>query len=134
MNYFGKRMAKNINYDVVKEKVNDYIRKMDAQCEACKQELNNYYNAFNDGENYGCFDEENTLKFIRTWDIIKNEIPIPQRNLLIAYQIAGNRLEPCLQYFNGEGEGIKNKSSLAVLISNARKAVRYRYYEKYDFN
>ena len=101
-------MAKNINYEVVKEKVNNYIKEMDAQYEACKQELDNYYNAFNDGENYEWFNEVNTLKFIRTWEIIRNEITIPQRNLLIAYEIAGNRLEPCLQYFNGEGEGIKN--------------------------
>ena len=124
----------NINkeYEIGKGKVAEYIQTMDEQCAALREEVNAFDNDMFDDENFDYFNREKSMKFIRTWDIIQSDaITIAQRNLLCAFAACNNKLDECLDFFNGKGKGIKNKRTLAVMISNARKAVTEKYKELY---
>lgn len=125
----------NINkeYEIGKGKVAEYINTMNEQCLTLKMELEAFDNDMFDSEKFDYFNREKALKFIRIWDIIQSDaITIAQRNLLCAFAACDNKLTECLDFFNGKGKNIKNKRTLAVMISNARKAVTNKYNELYE--
>ena len=125
----------NINkeYEIGKGKVAEYISVMDEQCATLKEDLKAFNNDMFDSEEFDYFNKDKAERFIRTWEIIQSDaITIAQRNLLCAFAACNNKLADCLDFFNGKGKNIKNKRTLAVMISNARKAVTDKYKELYD--
>lgn len=135
MKHFGRGIKMNINleYEIAKGKVNEYIETMNIECEALEENIKQYDNDMCDSTEFDYFDREKALRFVRTWKIINsNAITIAQRNLLCAFAACNNKLEPCLVFFNGKGKNIKNKRTLAVMIANARRAVVNKYNELYS--
>ena len=126
----------NLEYEIGKGKVAEYIASTDKIYNELKAQLKAYNEAiFDDEPEFEWFDEKKTLKFLRTWDIIKSDdITAAQRNLICAYEACGHNLDNLLEFFNGKGKNIKNKASLNVLLSLARKAIENKYYELYGDN
>lgn len=123
----------NLEYEIGKGKVSEYIEEMNKRCTEIKEELKAFDSDAFDSECYDYFNKDKQLKFVRMWEIIQSDaITIAQRNLLCAYAACDNKLHDCLNFFNGKGKNIKNKRTLAVLISNARKAVINKYKELYN--
>lgn len=125
-------MNTNKEYEIAKGIVADYIATMNEECEGLKEEIRLFDNDMFESEDFDYFNREKALRFIRTWEIIQSDaITIAQRNLLCAFAACNNKLDACLDFFNGKGKGIKNKRTLAVMISNARKEVTNKYKELY---
>lgn len=123
----------NLEYEIAKGTVSEYIENMDMECAALEENIRVYDNEIYDSGTFEYFDRNKALRFVRTWKIIKSDaITISQRNLLCAFAACNNKLTPCLVFFNGKGKNIKNKRTLAVMISNARKAVVNKYKELYN--
>lgn len=123
----------NIDYEIGKGKVADYVAMMDRIYKNRLEELKLYENSLWDyvpelGEN---FDYYNTLRFVRTWNIVKNELNVSDRNLIFCFLACDSNYDECLSWFNGNGRDLKNVASLRVLICNVRKKVRTIYAEKY---
>lgn len=119
------------DYTIGKGKVAEYIAKMDATYKELLDLTKAFDNAIiEDKPEFEWFDYNKSIKFLHTWEIMK-EINVAQRNLLCAYEACNHSLDDCLTFFNGKGKNIKNKASLSVLISNARKAVTTKYIELY---
>ena len=123
----------NVDYEIGKGIVADYIAKMDKICKRRIEELKIYENSMWDyvpelGEN---FDYYSTLRFVRTWNIVKNELSISDRNLILCFLACDSNYEDCLAWFNGHGRDLKNVASLRVLICLVRRKVRTIYAEKY---
>lgn len=122
----------NLEYEIGKGLVADYIETMERECQATKDMITEFDNDMLDSEEFDYFDRDKALRFVRTWEIIQSDsISIAQRNLICAFAACSNKLDECLAFFNGKGKNIKNKRTLAVLISNARKAVTKEYEKKY---
>lgn len=122
----------NLEYEIGKGKVAEYIAIMNSKCEAIREEIVAFDLDMFDSDAFEFFDREKSLKFIRTWEIIQSDaVSIAQRNLICAFAACGNKLDDCLAFFNGKGKNIKNKRTLAVMISNARKVVTDKYNELY---
>lgn len=128
----------NLEYEIAKGIVSEYIDTMNKECEATEENIKLFDADMTDSTVFDYFNREKALRFVRTWRIIQSDkISIAQRNLLCAFAACDNKLAECLDFFNGKGKNIKNKRTLAVMISNARKAVTEEYnklYKEYDKN
>lgn len=123
----------NLEYEIAKGMVADYIETMNEECKATEQNIILFDNDMTDSTTFDYFDRDKALRFVRTWKIIQSDkISIARRNLLCAFAACNNKLTECLDFFNGKGKNIKNKRTLAVLISNARKAVTDEYNKLYN--
>lgn len=125
---------KNINneYEIGKGEVANYIAAMDKRCEEYREEIRIYENSYSEETNLGeSFNYYEALKFVRTWDIIKNDLDAVSRNLVIAMQASDMNYIKCLEWFNGAGQSIKNTATLRVMVCNARKKIRIIYEQKY---
>lgn len=126
----------NLEYEIGKGKVAEFIADTDVTYNMLQEQLKLFREGVQD-EYPGMqwFNEKRTVKFLRTWDIIKSDsITAAQRNLICAYEACGHNLDALLEFFNGKGKNIKNKASLNVLLSNARKAIETKYNELYGDN
>lgn len=122
----------NLEYEIGKGLVADYIETMERECQATKNMITEFDNNMLDYDKFEYFDRDKAFRFVKTWDIIQSDsISIVQRNLICAFAACNNKLDECLAFFNGKGKNIKNKRTLAVIISNARKAVIKEYEKKY---
>lgn len=118
----------NTKYTIAKEMVTEYIDKMDSLYEDKLKQIEDYKtNVIDEFDEY--FDYYKALKFVRTWDIIKNNLNPAEKNLVIASECAKD-YEECLSFFNG-GKAPKNIATLRVLICNARKKIREIYNQKW---
>lgn len=119
----------NMSYEIGKGLVAEYIAQMETIYKEYKRLINIYENCSDadDVPELSDFNYCAALKFIRTWDIMNNNIPAHNRNLLFAIEASGQNYNKCLEYFNGNGKGYKNNATLHVLICKARKQVRKIY-------
>ena len=134
MKNFGRTMKKKINeYEVGKGLVAEYVASMDNLCDDYKRLIELYDSCIypEDNPELADFNYDIAVKFIRTWDVIKNDIQPHNKNLIFAIEASGQNYAKCLEYFNGVGNGYKNKATLHVLVCNARKEVEKKYMEKY---
>lgn len=123
----------NLEYEIGKGKVSEYIDTMNKRCSEIADEIKAFDKDMFNSDEFEYFNRDKQLKFIRMWNIIQSDaVTIAQRNLLCAFAACDNKLSDCLDFFNGKGKNIKNKRTLAVLISNARKAVTDKYNELYE--
>ena len=68
------------------------------------------------------------VKFIRTWDIINNDLRESQKNLLLSYYACGESYDKMLEAFESD---TCSKGTLRVMMCLARKKVKEIYNEKY---
>ena len=120
---------KNIGYEIAKGKVAEYIAYMDCVYEDKMKQIEEYNSEITNEFKDEYFDYNKSLKFVRTWDIIKNDINPAERNLVIASEVAKD-YDECLTYFNGI-KAPKNVASLKVLVCNARRKIREIYNQKW---
>ena len=123
----------NTEYEIGKGMVADYIATMDSRYLLNLKEIEIYENSLWDyvPELGDKFDYYSALRFVRTWNIIKNDLSTSDRNLILCFLASDSNYEECLAWFNGRGKNIKNTATLRVMICNVRKKIRTIYKEKY---
>ena len=130
MMYGGKHITtmekKNKEYEVAKGILADYLKEMN---EIYQEFYNELMNGMDMDEE---FEEQKTIKFIRTWDIINKDLKPEERNLFCTYQACGNKSQKCLEVFNGKGGNVKNIGTLRTMIYNIKKKINKIYKEKYN--
>lgn len=130
MKIFGCSMEKNINYEQGKHLLQEYIQNTEQYIKWLKEMCDKYDNTLFDLPDFGAFDYEKAVKFIRTWEII-NEFPTDKKNLFLIYCACEYNYTKTLAIFNDIGKGCKNAATLRVLISNIRKLIKEIYTERY---
>ena len=123
-------MEKNIKYEQGKRLLEKCIKQTDIHAEWLKDMCKNYDENLPE---YTGFDYQQAIKYMRTWDIIK-ELPTDKKNLFIIYVACDFNYKNTLAIFNDIGKGYKNAATLRVMISNIRKQIKEIYKDKYGTN
>ena len=132
MMIFGTLMETNIEYEKGKQILKEYIEKENNLYSWLKDMFNRYENCpYDYSPEFAGFDYNSAIKFIRTWEIINNDLPIDKKNLILIYNACGGDNAKTLEIFNGTGKVYKNKATLCVLICNTKKIIKQIYNEKY---
>lgn len=123
----------NNEYEIGKGMVAEYIKQMEETYDDLKRLIDLYDGTLYPENNPELvnFNYDKAIKFVRTWELINNDIQPHNRNLIFAIEASGEDYTKCLEYFNGKGKGYKNKATLHVLVCNARNELRLKYIEKY---
>lgn len=115
-------------YDLAKSEIVKYMAEMDEIYELNNKVIEKYGNdIFSDDIE----DLQVAIKFCRTWNIVKNELSVSDRNLFILYQISNRNIKRTLEYFNAIGKNYKNTATLTVIICNIKKKIKELFKEKY---
>lgn len=130
MKIFGLGMEKNIKYEQGKRLLEKTIKQTDIHTEWLKDMCKNYDENLPE---YTGFEYQQAIKYMRTWDIIK-ELPTDKKNLFIIYAVCDFNYKNTLAIFNDIGKCYKNTATLRVMISNIRKQIKEIYKERYDTN
>lgn len=117
---------KNKEYEAGKKLVAEYIEKMNGIYKDTFQRL------MNDMDEDSEFESIEAVKFIRTWDIIMNDITEYEKNLFCTYSACDSNAYKCLDIFNGKGNNIKNIFSIRAMIYTIKKKINKIYNEKYN--
>lgn len=126
----GRSTVKRINYNKMKKMVREYISQMDVAYDEYVYLIDIFYNHPFEAESMEEFDIKKALEFIRTWDIIKNELKETDKNLVLAFEVCRN-YKDMLDGFEGS---YKSEGSLRVMVYNARKRIKEIYDRKYGNN
>lgn len=118
-------MRKNING---KKILDEYIKSMDIVYDEAKAIQDDYYNDRLDDE---YFDINKSLKFTRTWEILKSMENVAARNLLLLFNACGCRYKETLDALCGVGTVYKNEATLRYMMTDARKKLKKIYDDKY---
>ena len=130
MKIFGLSMEKNIKYEQGKRLLEKTIKQTDIHAEWFKDMCKNYDENLPE---YTGFDYHQAIRYMRTWDIIK-ELPTDKKNLFIIYTACDFNYKNTLAIFNDIGKGYKNAATLRVMISNIRKQIKEIYKDRYGTN
>ena len=124
MNYFGKSiMKKNNNYEIAKGELAEYISDMEATYKYHKDMIKE---CEEDESLLDVYELEEGKKFVKTWDIIKNVLSVDEKNLLLLHQIY-IKPQKTLEVFNGMGNSVKNKATIARKIWIIKEKIKKAY-------
>lgn len=126
-------MQKNISYEKGKQLLDDYIKSREKEIVWLKEMCDRYNNTVFDLSDFGGFDYNEAVIFIRTWEII-NEFPTDKKNMFLIFCACDYDYKKTLEIFNGIDKGCKNVATLRVLISNIRKLIKAIYNDRYGTN
>lgn len=109
-----------ITYESGKRIVAEYIERMNASKEYLLDRLKYDYGSED-------FNRDAAVRFIRTWDIIMNDLTPVQRNLFVAFSAFDRKADDCIKLFNAS-----NVYSLRQMVYVIQKKIVKVYKEKYD--
>lgn len=116
------------NYKKLKTEMTEYLKQMKVIYEEYSHAIELFENSVTYHPELEWFNYSEAVKFIRTWDIINNNLRESQKNLLLAYYACGESYDKMLEAFESD---TCTKGSLKVMMCLARKKVKEIYNEKY---
>ena len=114
---------------MTKNDFNAYVMDMMDLYDMNKKLINIYYNGVGGEPELSGVDIREAIEFVRTWDIIENELTTSDRNLYLAFMASGRHYQPLLEYL---GKDVKKDGALRVMIFNIKNKIKKKYNERYD--
>lgn len=108
--------------------INEYIAEMEKLYDMHKDLQNKYvYGATDDLPELEDYDYRLSLKFTRTWEIIKSLNGV-HRNIYLAFIASGKRYDKMIELMDASHQ---NKAVLRVMVCKAKQMIKEKYKDEY---